>query len=81
MAALSGLEKFSHLEDKIYRAIEVTKNLQHEKEGLELELSAIRGEMGALSDERRDFQCRLSGFLLNAMQFAQEWKQCLMRLQ
>ena len=32
MIALSGLEKFSHLEDKIYRTIELTKTLRQEKE-------------------------------------------------
>jgi hypothetical protein len=35
MVGLSGLEKFSHLEDKIYRTIELTKTLRQEKDGLE----------------------------------------------
>ncbi|MGH9906087.1 MAG: hypothetical protein ACRD8U_10970 [Pyrinomonadaceae bacterium] len=43
MVGLSGLEKFSHLEDKIYRTIELTKTLRQEKENLEKELSAARG--------------------------------------
>ena len=33
MVGLPGLEKFSHLEDKIYRTIELTKTLRQEKEG------------------------------------------------
>ena len=41
MVGLSGLEKFSHLEDKIYRTIELTKTLRQEKENLEKELSLI----------------------------------------
>jgi FtsZ-binding cell division protein ZapB len=42
MVGLSGLEKFSHLEDKIYRTIELTKTLRQEKENLEKELSLMR---------------------------------------
>ena len=42
MVGLSGLEKFSHLEDKIYRTIELTKTLRQEKESLEKELSLAR---------------------------------------
>ena len=43
MMALNGLEKFSHLEDKIYRTIELTKTLRQEKEQLERQLATIRG--------------------------------------
>ena len=43
MVGLSGLEKFSHLEDKIYRTIELTKTLRQEKEELERELATFRG--------------------------------------
>ena len=39
MAATNGLEKFSHLEDKIYRTIELTKTLRQEKEELERKLT------------------------------------------
>jgi len=46
MIALSGLEKFSHLEDKIYRTIELTKTLRQEKESLEKELSLMRRNRG-----------------------------------
>ncbi len=47
MVALSGLEKFSHLEDKIYRTIELTKTLRQEKESLEKELSVMRRKGGS----------------------------------
>ncbi len=46
MVGLSGLEKFSHLEDKIYRTIELTKTLRQEKESLEKELSLMRRSRG-----------------------------------
>ena len=52
MVGLSGLEKFSHLEDKIYRTIELTKTLRQEKEALEREISATRRELGTLLDEK-----------------------------
>ena len=42
MAASNGLEKFSHLEDKIYRTIELTKALRQEKEDLERQLASAR---------------------------------------
>jgi hypothetical protein len=48
MVGLSGLEKFSHLEDKIYRTIELTKTLRQEKENLEKELALIHRDMGNL---------------------------------
>lgn len=43
MAALNGLEKFSHLEDKIYRTIELAKTLRQEKDDLERQLATVRG--------------------------------------
>ncbi len=54
MVGLSGLEKFSHLEDKIYRTIELTKTLRQEKDGLEREVASVRRELGsALSEKER----------------------------
>jgi FtsZ-binding cell division protein ZapB len=50
MAATNGLEKFSHLEDKIYRTIEVTKALRQEKEELERQLASARGGPGDQGD-------------------------------
>jgi len=47
MVGLSGLEKFSHLEDKIYRTIELTKSLRLEKENLEKELLLMRRGKGS----------------------------------
>jgi chromosome segregation ATPase len=42
MNALTGMEKFSHLEDKIYLAIEHSKRLREEKDKLEKEVLALR---------------------------------------
>jgi FtsZ-binding cell division protein ZapB len=53
MVGLSGLEKFSHLEDKIYRTIELTKTLRQEKESLEKELSLVRRGMGVHNETER----------------------------
>ncbi len=60
MVGLSGLEKFSHLEDKIYRTIELTKSLRQEKESLEKELSLMRRNRGGVPhDQQRLEQQRL----------------------
>ena len=50
MAATNGLEKFSHLEDKIYRTIELTKALRQEKDDLERQLATAR-HAGGNSEE------------------------------
>lgn len=59
MVGLSGLEKFSHLEDKIYRTIELTKTLRQEKESLEKELALMRrgkGTAPSIETERLERQ-------------------------
>ena len=63
MVGLSGLEKFSHLEDKIYRTIELTKNLRQEKESLEREIAAIRRELGSLLDEKERLEAQVERLL------------------
>ena len=47
MVAWNGLEKFSHLEDKIYRTIELTKTLRQDKDELERKLATKKGGGGA----------------------------------
>jgi seryl-tRNA synthetase len=59
MVAWNGLEKFSHLEDKIYRTIELTKTLRQEKEELERKLAKKKGAGGTdeeLASEVRRLQ-------------------------
>ena len=63
MVGLTGLEKFSHLEDKIYRTIELTKTLRQEKEALDRELAATRREMGHLLDEKERLEGQVERLL------------------
>ena len=63
MVGLTGLEKFSHLEDKIYRTIELTKTLRQEKEGLERELASVRRELGTLLDEKDRLETQVERLL------------------
>ena len=63
MVGLTGLEKFSHLEDKIYRTIELTKTLRQEKEALEREVSSIRRELGGLLDEKERLETHVERLL------------------
>ena len=42
MNALTGMEKFSHLEDKIYLTIEFAKKMRDEKEQYEREADVLR---------------------------------------
>ena len=63
MVGLTGLEKFSHLEDKIYRTIELTKTLRQEKEALEREIAAVRRELGSLLDEKDRLETQVERLL------------------
>ena len=59
MTGLSGLEKFSHLEDKIYRTIEHCKTLKVDKERLESEVIHMRREVIALTEEKDRLETQL----------------------
>lgn len=63
MNGLSGMEKFSHLEDKIYLAIEFAKKMRAEKEKLEKEMSEIRREMGGLAAEKGRLEEKIEDLL------------------
>ncbi len=63
MVGLTGLEKFSHLEDKIYRTIELTKTLRQEKETLEREITSMRRELGGLLDEKERLETQVERLL------------------
>ena len=63
MVGLSGLEKFSHLEDKIYRTIELTKTLRQEKDALEKELSIMRRDMGSVLNEKERLENQVEKLL------------------
>src|SRR4026209_664527 len=63
MVGLSALEKFSHLEDKIYRTIELTKTLRQEKENLEKKLSLIHRDMGNVLNEKERLESQVEKLL------------------
>ena len=63
MVGLSGLEKFSHLEDKIYRTIELTKSLRQENEKLEKELALTRRDMGNVLNEKERLESQVEKLL------------------
>lgn len=50
--AAAGLEKFSHLEDKIYRTVELYKALKQEMENRERELAVARRDIETLVAEK-----------------------------
>ncbi len=63
MVGLSGLEKFSHLEDKIYRTIELTKTLRQEKEALDREIAQSRRELSSLLAEKERLETQVEHLL------------------
>jgi predicted nucleic acid-binding Zn-ribbon protein len=63
MVGLSGLEKFSHLEDKIYRTIELTKSLRQDNETLQKELSLMRRDIGNVLNEKERLETQVEKLL------------------
>ena len=63
MVGLSGLEKFSHLEDKIYLAIEFAKKLREEKDKFEREAQDLRRQVHELATERSELQEKIQSLL------------------
>jgi chromosome segregation ATPase len=63
MNGLSGMEKFSHLEDKIYLTIEFAKKMREEKEKLENEISSLRQEVGGLTEEKTRLEEKIGDLL------------------
>ena len=59
MAGLTGMEKFSHLEDKIYRIIEECRGLKQSNENLEGELSGVRREMSTVQEENQRLETQI----------------------
>ena len=52
MSGTYGLEKLTHLEDKIYRTVEQFKRERNERESLERELTGLRRELVETRDEK-----------------------------
>lgn len=63
MSGIYGLEKFSHLEDKIYRTIEQFKRERQERESLEREVLTMRREMSQLNDEKERLELQVERLL------------------
>ena len=63
MVGLSGLEKFSHLEDKIYRTIELTKTLRQEKDTLENVLALIHGHLANVLNQKQRLESQVEKLL------------------
>lgn len=62
MTMLSGMEKFSHLEDKIYLTVQFVKKLREERDSLEKEADSLRLEIAALRAEKTKQQEKLDAF-------------------
>jgi hypothetical protein len=56
MNGLTGMEKFSHLEDKIYLTIEYAKKMREEKDRFETEVVALRRDSSLLAAENKTLQ-------------------------
>ena len=63
MNGLSGMEKFSHLEDKIYLTIEFAKKMREEKEKIERETVEVRRELGTLAVEKARLEEKIEDLL------------------
>ena len=63
MNGLTGMEKFSHLEDKIYLTIEFAKRIREEKEKIEKETSELRREAVHLREENQRLAEKVNGLL------------------
>ena len=63
MGGLSGMEKFSHLEDKIYLTIELAKKMREEKEKIEQEMTSLRHEVSGLLVEKSRLEEKVEDLL------------------
>lgn len=63
MNGLTGMEKFSHLEDKIYLSIEYVKKLREEKEKAERELSELRRNTRDVFEEKARLEQKVAELL------------------
>jgi chromosome segregation ATPase len=58
-----GLEKFAHLEDKIYRTVEQFKREREERQALEHEMLSLRRELGRLTDDNARLESHMDRLL------------------
>ncbi len=62
---LYGLEKFSHLEDKIHRAVELCRSLRQEKDQLISELEKARQAIAAEASEKEQLRAQVEFLMLD----------------
>src|SRR5215212_7845018 len=63
VSGIYGLEKFSHLEDKIYRTIEQFKRERQERESLEREVLSLRRDVSMLNEEKERLELQVERLL------------------
>ena len=63
MNGLTGMEKFSHLEDKIYLTIEFVKKLNEEKERVVTEYDKLRTEIGQITDRNSELEAKVDDLM------------------
>jgi hypothetical protein len=63
MNGLTGMEKFSHLEDKIYLTIEFAKKMREEKEKIEQEAIALKNSASGLQAEKKQLEDKIADLL------------------
>ncbi len=63
MNALTGMEKFSHLEDKIYLTIEYAKKMRDEKDRLERESGNLKRDAADAIAENKVMEEKLAVLL------------------
>ncbi len=57
------MEKFSHLEDKIYLTIEFAKKMREEKDKLEREITSLRHELSSVLEEKTRIEEKMEDLL------------------
>ncbi len=63
MNGMTGMEKFSHLEDKIYLTIEFAKKMREEHEQIEKELFDLRRSVHDLEEEKSRLAAKVESLL------------------
>jgi FtsZ-binding cell division protein ZapB len=63
MNALTGMEKFSHLEDKIYLTIEFAKKMRDEKEVFEREAARYKKDADEMRNENKHLEEKIAALL------------------
>jgi FtsZ-binding cell division protein ZapB len=64
VAAMTGLEKFSHLEDRIYRAIDQFRTLKQERDQLEKEVASLKRDLGVAYAEKDRLEVQVERLLI-----------------